>query len=267
MAIVNGPFQYDGSAGGFRSYWDKDLKKRVLSTKRTWDKNAIKNNPELWRVNAMNEEFKGCNLLSKIIRQNTEALIYLKNGRITGKLINIAKRIQEINGTIDYGTRKIETSKFNAPLIGFCMNNAHPFKDVFHVVPEISITDDRRVVMLKLNNFISHLKFKWPERVFYYRVYLTIFELPDIEWYKIGERYISVYPANSLGNKTTVSEWIRVSTDAIDFQITAAFDEGHLPREKTTVLVAMGLEFASDIQYDTPFVVRDHGTMSIVACL
>lgn len=267
MAIVNGPFQFDGSAGGFRSYWDKDLKRRVLSTKRTWNKKAIKDNPELWRVNAMNEEFKGCNLLSKIIRQKTEDLSYLKNGRITGKLVKIAKRIQEINGAIDYGTRKIESSKFNAPLIGFCMNNAHPFKDVFQVVPEISITDDRRLVMLKLNNFTSHLKFKWPERVFYYRVYLTIFELPDIVWDKIGERYISVYPANSLGHKTTVSEWIGVSTDAIDFQIMAAFDETHLPREKTTVIVAMGLEFASDIQHNTPFVVRDHGTMSIVACL
>lgn len=266
MAILKGPIQFNGKLGGVRSYWDKDLKKQVLATIGGLNKNLIEHNHNLWRVKAMNVEFAACSIWSKIIRRKTEDLSYLKNGRINGKLVKIAKLIQETNGSINYGYRSIESSKFNDPLIGFSMNNAHPFKDVFSVEPEISITEDRREVTLQLNNFLSHLKFKWPDRVTDYRIYLTIFELPDIQWDEFGRKYIPVYEPHSLVNKTTVSEWVKVSTDPIDFQTTATFDKDHLPRERSTVVVAMGLEFASYMQYNTPYVVKDHGTMAILRC-
>ena len=166
----------------------------------------------------------------------------------------------------NYGYRRIESSKFKYPLIGFCMNNAHPFNTVFQVEPEISITEDRGEVTLSLTNFISSSKFKWPERILYYRVYLTIVELPDVEWDEGHRCFFPVYLPLSLRNKTTVSDWLSVSSDPIDFQITASFDQNVLPREKTTVLVAMGLEFASGMQYNTPYIVKDHGTMAILKC-
>jgi hypothetical protein len=266
MAILKGPIQFDGSIGNLRSYYDSDLKKQVVSTKGGASKQHIKNNPKLWRQDAMSDEFGASSAWAKIIRTETWEQDDLKKGRNHGKLTAIGRRLQEMNAKDKYGFRGIESSKFNFPLIGYSMNNKHPFKDVFCVNPDISITEDRREVTLELNNFRSHLKFKWPERVFYYRVYLTIFELPDFEWDEIGKIYRLVYPKISLANKTTVSDWINVSTDTIDFQIKAAFDEGHLPRERTTVVVSMGLEFASGMQHNTAFVVRDHGTTMIVAC-
>ena len=57
-----------------------------------------------------------------------------------------------------------------------------------------------------------------------------------------------------------------MSTDPIDFHITASFDQNALPREKTVVMVAMGLKFAAGMQYNTPYVVKVHGTMAILRC-
>ena len=266
MATLKGPIQFDGSVGNIRSYYDHDAKKQVLANKGGASKNLVHNNPKLWRQDAMCDEFSPCSSWAKIIRSETDELSYLKAGRHNGKLTAIGRRLQEMDTEGVYGFRSIRSSIFNFPLVGYNMNNKHPFKEVFCINPDVSITDDRREVTLGLKNFRSHLMFKWPERVFDYRVYLTIFELPDFEWNPIAKDYLSVYPSVTLANKTTISDWINVSTTPIDFEIKAAFDEEKLPREKTTVVVSMGLEFASGMQHNTAFVVRDHGTAMIVAC-
>lgn len=266
MAILEGLIKFAGSFGGIRSYWDKDAKKQILSTKKTGNKNIIKNNPKLWLIKALNDEWAGCCIWSKIIRQKTEELVYLKNGRQNGKLTGIAKFIQEMNTTDVLGHRRIESSKSKDLLVGYSMNNAHPFKDMFHEKPEVSISEDRRVVTLKLNNFRSFFKFKWAESVQYYRLYLTIFELPDIEWDEFTVKFRSKYPIVSLATVTTVSEWIAARTSPSDIQIAAAFLEGYLPREGTTIVAVMGVELASGKLHDTPMIVKDHGTMVILDC-
>ena len=266
MATLKGPLQFIGSLGSMRSYYDKDSGKQILASKGGANKNNIKNNKSLERVRDQNREFKACNIWANMVRRGTEDLSYLKNGRINVKLVSIAKTIQKMNEKDHYGYRRIESSKFNYPLIGFCMNNAHPFNTVFQVRPEISITEDRSEVTLRLDNFISNSKFKWPERISYYKIYLTIVELQDVEWDEDHRCYFPVYLNSKLRNKTNVSDWLSVSSDPVDFQITASFDQNALPREKTTVLVVIGLEFASGMQYNTSYVVKDHGTMAILKC-
>ena len=266
MAIINEPFNFNGSVGGYRSYRDGDTGKQILSTKRRKNSKNYKNKSGAARVNELNMEFKALNIWAKLIRRGTYDLSYLKKGRINGKLVSIGKQIQQMNTLDERGHRRIESSKFNYPLIGFCMNNAHPFKAVCNVEPEISITDDRREVTLRLTDFISYQKFKCNERVSDYRVYLTILELPDVEWSESEKGFYPVYPSKFLNTKTIVSDWIAVSTDPINFELSASFDQNALPREKTTVVVSVGFEFATTIQYNTPYIVKDYGTMAIMGC-
>jgi hypothetical protein len=164
------------------------------------------------------------------------------------------------------GFRKIESSKFNLPLKGFCMNNAHPFWDVCNIEPEITISEDRSCVTFKLMNFTSTGKFKWAESVKHYRIYIVLYEVPDIEWNEMDRKYLPVYLYETLGRKTVVGEWIKVNSEPRDIVIPVAFDENHLPRKKTTVIAVVGFEFASEIQYDTPYIVKDHGTCAILGC-
>jgi hypothetical protein len=266
MAILKGPLQFTGSVGGFRSYKDGDTGKQVLSTKRTGDKKAFKKSKKSKNVKLVNTEFIALSIWTKLIRIETIDLAYLKKGRLNGKLVSIAKRIQLMDPSGDMGRKRIISSKFNFPLVGFNWNNAHPFDIVCNVDPEISITNDRRKVTIAMNNFKPFKKFHWTESVRYYRVYLNIFELPDIEWDKEHRKYAPVYPSNELGNETTVSEWLSANPEIIDFQIAAAFGEKYLPKEKALVVVSMGFEFASAIEHGTPFVVKDHGTAAIVGC-
>ena len=264
MARFVGPFKFNGNVGGFRGYWDKDLKEWVVATKKQKNPNHNKNSP---RALENNEEFTGVTMWSKVIRRMTDEVVYLKKGRRVGELNAIGKKIQLMDPIGTRGTRQIESSKYNFPLIGFSFNKEYPFSSVFTGVPELSITEDRREVTLKLNNFISDSKFKWPETVRYFRVFLEIFELPDLAWNEDYGEYDPFYFTMSKGKAVTVSDWMHVITDPIDFQQSVAFKENEMPREKSAVVVVMGLEFASGMDWGTPYVVKGHGTAAVVACL
>ena len=135
------------------------------------------------------------------------------------------------------------------------------------MVPEVTITDDRSEVTLSLREFRSASKFKWPDAVNYYRISLLIFVLADVEWSKTWERYAYVgWPAR-MGQNCSVCEWYNVNNFPFDFEISAAFRKDQLPKEKSTIVVVMGLEFATAMQNDSPYVVKVIGIAGIVACL
>ena len=52
----------------------------------------------------------------------------------------------------------------------------------------------------------------------------------------------------------------------INFKISTALREDQLPGEKSIVVVLMGLEFASAMQNNSPYVLKSIGTAGIVAC-
>ena len=238
MARISGPFKINGSFGNIRVYEDGDTHEQILSEKRRMNSKNHHNA----KLSRLNREFKALNIWAKLIRWVTLDLIYLKKGRLNGKLVSIAKKIQAMDVIGVEGFRKIESSKFNLPLSGFCMNNAHPFWDVCNIEPEILISEDRGSLTFKLMNFVSVGKFKWSEHIMYYRIYIVISELPDIEWNVMDKAYLPVYSYDTLGRKTVVSEWILVGTAPKNILIPVAFDENHLPREKTTVMVSVGFE-------------------------
>jgi hypothetical protein len=266
MATFKGPFSFNGSVGGFRGYWDSDAQKQVLSSSKGKNKN---NNKDSDRALDQNREFKAVTYWSKFIRRATNDLVYLKKGRLVGLLNRVAKQIQLMDHMGEYGYRKIESSRFNYPLKGFSFNKKHLLKDILPVEPEVTITEDRREVTLKLTGFRSFARFKWPEKVAYYRIFLTIFVLPDIEWHALDEShgaYEPAYPIYEMGQVTVVGEWIKISGDPIDYEMSAIFPENQLPKEKSVVVAVMGIEFAYAMEYGTPYVVKDNGTAGIIGC-
>jgi hypothetical protein len=259
MATFKGPFSFNGSVGGFRSYWDNDAQKQILSS----GKRATKSTG---RTIDLNREFKAVTSWSKFIRRATIDLAYLKKGRLVGLLNKVAKQIQVMDHESEYGYRNIQSSRFNYPLKGFSFNKKHPLKDVLPVEPEVTISEDRRVVTLKLNEFRSEKRFIWPEKVGYFRIFHVIFTLPDIEWHLLNRAYEPAYPKQEMGRVTVVSEWIKTSVDPIDYQMSIAFPENQLPKEKSAVVVVMGFEFAYAMDHNTPYVVKDHGTSGVIGC-
>jgi hypothetical protein len=60
MAQLNGPLQFTGSIGNLRCYYDKRLKRYILSSKGGANKEQILNSPVFKRTHENMSEFAGC---------------------------------------------------------------------------------------------------------------------------------------------------------------------------------------------------------------
>jgi len=229
-------------------------------------KSAFKNSKTNLGTKRGNEELKARSIWSGLIRFATDDLSHLKQGQNNCYLIKIASQIQNLNKTDINGQRSIKSSEFNFPLLGYTMNKLHPFNEVFRGDPIVSITNDRREVTLTLDDFTSWKKFLWTERVYYYRIYLSISEIPDVTWNKKKNRFEPFYTDTARSRKTVVSEWLSVSTDPIDFKLVASLAEDYQLRDQTMILVSMGVELAASVLYNTHCILPGNGTMAIVGC-
>ena len=240
-------------------------KKQILAEIGHVGKNMIENNPALVNIHKQNIEWKGCNMCSTQIRRGLIGVEELIKGRNNGRLLSIIKRIQTMGSILEVGKRAIELSRYKDLLVGFNLNSAHPFKEVFFGNPILSISDDRKEVTLNLKNFKSRYQLKWTEFIKQYRVYLSINEVSDIRW-DSHERYCSTQYGSSLYENTTISEWYDTSSDETELRLSVSFPENYVAKESTTVVVTMGLEFASSGNGKTVITVKDRGTCAIVGC-
>jgi hypothetical protein len=266
MATLDSAIKMTGKIGGVVIRYIKSTGKYVASEYSKPSKAVFENSKTNLGTKRGNEELKARSIWSKLVRFATDDLSHLKQGQNNCYLVKIASQIQNLNTTDIVGQRSVKSSAFNFPLLGYSMNKVHPFSTVFHGDPIVSISNDRREVTLVLDNFTSWKKFLWTERVFYYRIYLSISEIPDIVWNKIDGCFDPVCSKTQRNRKTVVSEWMPVDTDPIDFKLVASFAEDYQLRDQTMVMASMGVEFASSILYDTYCIVPGNGTMAIVGC-
>ena len=266
MAEAIGPFRVKGSMGNIRTYYDRTLKKWISSTKGGANKNLIYNNPSFELTRDLNREWKGCAVWSKIVREGVDPINHLMQGRNNCYLMKIAEKIKILDFESEFGFRKITTSKHKSPLVGYCFSNLHPFKEVFLDEPELTLTDDRSEVTLALNNFLSQKRFSWPEKNNYYRIYLNISLVPDLEWSASEKNYKPVYQPFDPMATASVSNWMRMNTVLTDIRMVAKFENDFVPDDRSIVVVSMGLEFASTMLNGTPYIVKDCGTTVVLGC-
>ncbi len=266
MAEAIGPFRVKGSMGNIRTYYDRTLKKWISSTKGGANKNLIYNNPRFALTRDLNQEWKGCAVWAKIVRKGVKPINHLMQGRNNCYLMKVAEKIKILDFESERGFRKITTSKHKSLLVGYCFSKLHPFSEVFLDEPELSITDDRNEVTLALNNFLSHYRFSWPEKISYYRIYLNISLVPDLEWSASEKNYIPVYQPFLYMATTSVGNWMYMNTVLNDIRMVVKFDNDFVPDDRSTVVVTMGLEFASEMINGTPYIVKDCGTTMVLGC-
>lgn len=266
MAIVVSAIKMTGKIGGVVIRYIKSTGKYVASEYSGPTKSAFKNCKTNLGTKRGNEELKARSKWAKLVRFATDDLSHLKQGQNNCYLVQIASQIQNLNKRDNSGKRGVISSEFNYPLLGYTMNKVNPFNGVFRGDPIVSISNDRREVTLALNNFTSWKKFFWPERVSYYRIYLSISEIPDVIWNESENCFDPVCLGTYRSRTTVVSEWMPETINPIDFKLMASFDEDYQLRDQTMVMASMGVEFASSILYGTYCIVPGNGTMAIVGC-
>ena len=266
MADLKGPVLFTGSLGNIRSYYDKTLKRYIVSTKGGSTKELIENNPAFARQRENMAEFKACATWASQLRMSLISIGHLQKGYYFSGIMSLAKRIQKHDDQNLRGKRTIASSKASRLLTSLVFNVLQPFEHIFSQQYEILFSQDKKTITLKLLQFKSFSRINWPERYQTYRIALLVAQLPDLEWSDRENDFRPVLPDMTRLTVTTFSEWKPCSTDVEDIVMTASFSQPALQHPGTTVAVALGIEVSANVMSGTSIHNTGVGTMKIVEC-
>jgi len=266
MAELKGPIQFIGSMGNIRVYFNKTLKRYIVSTKGGSIKELIMKSPDYARQRENMSEFKACAYWSSLLRQLMESIDHLATGYYFSGFMKLAKAIQKHDIEHEKGFRSVESSKAASLLTTLCFNKEHPFEDVLTQRFDVAFSRDKKTVTLTLPGFCSRYQILWPTRFKLYRLALVIAELSDFEWDEAGKRYVPRVDGLVKHSETVYTEWTQQSTEPEDIVLTASFAEPALLLPGTTVIVALGVEFSPGFGELASTSIAGMGTMKIVDC-
>lgn len=266
MAELKGPILFTGSIGNIRAYYSKTLKRYIVSTKGGASKELINNNPTFARTRENMNEFTVCGKWASQVRKSLLSIEHLHQGYYFSEIVAMGKMIQKHDDQHLRGVRSIESSKASRMLTNLNFNRQHPFDQVFSHQYDISFSDDKKTVTLKLEQFKSFSRINWPTRFSSFRIALVIAQLPDFEWNEQGKCYQPVIAGLERRSESAFSEWRLCSTDLEDIILSASFAQPALQQPGTTVVVAMGVEVSSFPVNAASVNPSGPGTMKIVEC-
>ena len=266
MAHLKGPIQFTGSIGDIRAYYDKSLKKYILSTKGGASKNLIMNNPAFARTRDNLNEFKACAKWSSMLRKSLICIEHLHFSRYFSEIVKLSKEIQTRDEAGMYGYRAIESSKAPHLLKEINFNRQHPFLGIIRDEFRVEFSEDKKTAIFSMPGFIPSSRLCWPTPISFFRFYLVIAQLSDMVWKESENCY---EPAiKNLGRLTrcTISDWIVKDTSPVDILMEVSFDESALTQPATTVIVSLGIEVATGVAGGCAYIQPGNGTMAIVEC-
>jgi hypothetical protein len=266
MGELKGPILFTGSIGDIRVYYDKSLKKYIVSTKGGSKKEIIENNPNMARQRENMSEFKACTKWTSQLRKALDSIGHLNYGHYFSYQVAVAKLIQKQDDVGLKGHRSVESSMYPRLIKSLNFNALHPFDHVFAHQYDVQFSSDKRTVTLKLMGFRSFSRINWSSRYEVYRITMVIAQQPDWIWDEQNELFTPTVDKLETLSVTAFSDWHSRSTEPVDIILTASFAQPALQQRGTMVVVALGLE-VSAYQLDSSMSnATGVGTMKIVEC-
>ena len=266
MGKLKGPILFTGSVGGIRCYYDKALKRWIISTKGGQSKELIKKSPKLALQRENMNEFKICSHWASQLQKSLINLSHLHKGYYFPKMVKLGKTINKHDTINEHGLRSLESSKASRLLLGINFNTFHLFDEVFSLPYAVLFSEDKKTVTLKLPGLISRYHIKWFESYASFRITLAIAQVSDYVWNKKERMYKPVIENAVMLSETSYSEWLASGTDPQDVILEASFAEPALQIPGTTVIIAMGIEFSKTKVSPNETVTCGEGTMKIIEC-
>jgi hypothetical protein len=267
MAEVVGPLLIKGSIGDISVYWNSRLKKWIARKKGGANKNQIKKSRAFVRTRENNVEFTACNKWCHRFRLALLELDHLNYGYYMGGVVQMVKNIQLMDQDSLKGHRNIEPSKYKSLLTEINFNEEHPFKQVLLRRPEVTSDDKRQSVTVNLPQFYPRGELIWRKPYSLYRLTLNVAQISDYVWVELHRAYEMTPPGFDAKSVTVYSDWMAPGTETIDLSLTASFADQFIPSSGSTVMVGVGIEFATKLSNHSISWTKGDGTMALIDCL
>ena len=266
MAIINGPFDFTGSFGNMRCYYDPGTGKWIFGKKGGFDQNQFKTLASLQPTRDNASEFGGRSSWGSLLYQGLSDLQHLMHNRCWGKIMTAGKLIQWQDTTSTKGLRKVEVGKGLQTIAQINFNERIPLRNVIRNSYEINFMDDKRTATLSIPGFVTANDAWWITKYLAVRIYLVIAQTADMAWNPENQKWEPIVDGLELLSRKVTSEWMYNNSIPHDVNLSVSLDEPAFSSQGTAVIVAIGVEFALSSNDGQLFALPHNGSMAIEGC-
>ena len=266
MAIINGPFEFTGSFGNMRCYYDPGTKKWVFGRNGGFDLNQYNTLASLKPQRENASEFGGRSKWGSLLYQSLTSVQQLMDIRCWAKIMAGGKIIQRQDKINPKGLRMIEVGKNLQAIAQIEFNEPHPLRSVIRDSYVISFLPDKKTVTLSIPGFVTANDVWWISKFFAVRLYLVITQISDMAYNAENQKWEPVVDGLELLSRKTVSDWMYNNSLSQDVSLSVSLDDPAFSMPGTAVVVALGVEFSLSSSNGQPFALPHIGSVKIVEC-
>ena len=265
MAIISGPFNFSGSFGNMRFYYDPVLKLHIASEKTISNRDAFWNNPNKARCWDLVREFGGRSKWASLVKKSLSDIEHLMFQRVFNQIQASGYLIQQQDEIGINNLRSIVVNNDPGILLEINLNENYSFSRALRGNYLVNLSPDKKTIKLTIPGFIPSKHARWKANCYAVRFYLVVFQISDMVWNPVTEKYEPVVSDLELLSVCTVSEWMYRNGIPIDLILQATLEQAALTRPGTTLGVALGIEFSVSAFRGQPNVKPESGSAAIIA--
>ncbi len=189
MATLSGDILFTGSIGGLSAYKMKGVDKIILRRKPETNKHKFEHNPNNAIVKRYNEEWKGCIMAGKAIRQAMPGVQHLRDYNYSGSLNALCKSIQGNDRQSPLGSRSVLLSQAAAKLEGFGLNRVNTLGSILHDPPACTLSKEKALAQIQVPPLIPGVNFSNPSGQPLFRLVFVLAAVSDIVYNHNIQKY------------------------------------------------------------------------------
>ena len=264
MATINGPFEFNGSVGNMRCYYDPGTKKWIYGKKGGYDKNQFKTLDSLEPQRNNASDFGGRSKWGSLLYESLTGVHQLMYIRCWSKIMAAGKTIQRQDTTGQKGMHKIEAGKDLQTIEKIEFNEPNPLRSVIRDSYAIGFLSDKKTATLTISGFVTNNDAWWITKYYALRLYLVIAQISDMAWNRENQKWEPIVEGLELLSKKVVSDWMCKNSLSQDVNLSVSLNEPAFSLPGTAVVVALGVEFALTSNNGQPFALPHNGSVAIV---
>jgi len=266
MAIINGPFEFSGSLGNNRCYWDPGTKKWIFGKKGGFTRNQFKTLESLQPQRENANDFKGRSKWGSLLYDSLTCVHHLMYIRCWGKIMAAGKILQRQDTTGTKGMRKIEVGKDLQAIAQINFSEINPLRSVIRDSYVVNFLPDKKTATLSIPGFVTANDAWWISKFYAVRLYLVIAQISDMAWNPENENWEPVVSELETLSKKTISDWMYNNSLPQDVNLQVSLDDPAFSLPGSAVVVALGVEFSLTSNNGQPFALPHNGSVGIVGC-
>ena len=266
MATINGPFDFKGSLGNMRCYYDPGTKKWIYGKKGGFDKNQYETLVTLKPQRENASDLGGCSKWGSLLYQSLTSVQQLMDIRCWNKIMAAGKIIQRQDTTGAKGSRKIEVGKDLQTIVQIDFNEPHPLRSVIRDCYAVNFLPDKKTATLTIPGFVTNNDAWWITKYYAVRLYLVIAQISGMAYNVENKKWEPVVEGLELLSKKTVSDWMYNDSTVQDVNFSVSLKEPAFSLPGSAVVVALGVEFSLSASNGQPFALPHIGSVKILRC-